>query len=705
MGKVRAAAVVTVDHPDADGMLLLDGAGYTWRFSGREEDPYSTSAPWSPQWNYAAGLTEYLPEMRACAPRGYATLADMTLADWTVETGEGVWEEVAYPERKWLWLREVPAGGYGEITSNAAFYPHVALWLSRYAPAPDVTNAFTGLTLIQENGPLQVGYYLPMYSEGGENKYPQLRVAPKSRPSTEADTVEEWQGQGQGQGGAAYTISSFSIENTAGCLRVRWSEQGQDPWTYQPAGGIVLGPCKVVLTAYGHPLAFNAQQIRYPLSATATPYSLLPTPSWCNPAKTFYYLGWEPVGCGIVVAGVGGASENPDKPVVTFTSRGHDRAVCFLVTQQHDPIFTDPRTDPEDVSGEVLRASGHVDDSWRGSSCNLELLVDLDQYDAWKGNNKVQVDVGWQDETGGWESTLPWRQFTGYVTGLTRRVSAEYNGRKAVLSLRCEDWIAARGQGKKFMVNFPCEAGRDASLIAKYNLMRAGVAESMIATGAIPVANLPVAERPGEFLFDFAPETEVITAQDAIAQAVGCIFGGDQNGTQFVKPRPTYSGTPDLVLDEATATGHEIITQVTSERCHGELRNYVLALCGQGSGVASALAADVGSHREPTDPNFLGDAWWEVFTNADVPGSWALAMAQRRLAEAIKRGLVFTWETPGRDLWPDQFVEVNLEGVAVEPGTIFRISAKDWRLDKDSGRMELWDTYLCIKEADPAAGS
>ena len=64
------------------------------------------------------------------------------------------------------------------------------------------------------------------------------------------------------------------------------------------------------------------------------------------------------------------------------------------------------------------------------------------------------------------------------------------------------------------------------------------------------------------------------------------------------------------------------------------------------------------------------------------------------------------WEGPlRRDLWPDQYVEVNVAGAAVEPGTVFRLSAKDWRLNKDSGRMELWDTYLCIKEADRVPGS
>ena len=181
MGKVRAAAVVTIDNPDADGLIAQHGAGYTWRFTGREEDPYSTSAPWAPRWNYAAGNTEYLAEMRACAPRGYATMQDMALSEWT---GEGDWEEVAYPEREWLWLREVPEGGYGEISSSLPFYPNLCIWLAQYAAAQEKTEAFTGITLIPENGPLQVGYYLPVYTEDGEYKYPQLRIAPKSRPST-----------------------------------------------------------------------------------------------------------------------------------------------------------------------------------------------------------------------------------------------------------------------------------------------------------------------------------------------------------------------------------------------------------------------------------------------------------------------------------------------------------------------------------------
>ena len=99
MALVRGVAAVTVDNPDADGRIEKQGFGYTWRFHGKDEQIYDRRTALEPTWDYYSEWTdsegnvwkeaEYVPVLRAAAPRGYFDHQDLSLDDW--DQKQGTW--------------------------------------------------------------------------------------------------------------------------------------------------------------------------------------------------------------------------------------------------------------------------------------------------------------------------------------------------------------------------------------------------------------------------------------------------------------------------------------------------------------------------------------------------------------------------------------------------------------------------------------
>jgi hypothetical protein len=821
MALIRGVAAVTLDNPDADGCLLLSGAGWTWRFAERDGDPTSRTLPTEQVWKYAVplqeahnyvtsglpwwtsgaayqkdtevaygtgnptpvyrclaghtaasenapllgadwqaywspfgGPTEYIPELHGCGPRGSALKQDMVLANWTQDYGTWyVAQAGGSPPAQYLWWPGAGADSYGQVVSVGTFYPQVALWLYR-AGAPDgqVWPTFTVIAFQPATGPYIYALYLPLNAQATDLKYPRLLRAPRDTTLDPAQhTVEEWQSSSlQGNAGLGETQEEYlTLENTDGRLFFRTSGGG-DAWTYKPAGGIELGPGTLLLEAYGHAVAFNAQQITFPTTSYATPRTGVAAPFWCNGTRTYYHVGTDPgpydySGAAqsnyVQVSPLTSPFLGDPKPLIKFVSDGHHRPLCYAVAQVHPPVFTEGRSDPQALEGTgvTVSVSGRVDDTWRGATCEVVLRVDPDGY-VLTGNNKVTVDTGWL-VVEGTEATIATgaveRQFTGYMTRQERSRTADDLG-KVTVKLHCEDGIASRLLGKKFMWQHAVYGGLSygtdyyntdtedegterygkfayhtntklpAGVVVRHILNRAGVPDALIADGvlnctgnlALPLAG---ADQLGNLLFDFQADEEVVSALDKIAGVLGGYFGVGVDGKYGVFSRATYAAgdAVDWTLSDSTLTDADLIYEISAERGYDEFRNYVAAIVGQGASAATSITPvwRAGSHATTSDPDFMGDDWWEMILEADASGAAAaILLAQQRHAALLKRGQVLRWTTPGKpDLWPGHLVSVDAVGLDVTSGTVFRIVQKDWSIEPNSG--EYVCNFLGVKES------
>ncbi len=805
MALIRGVAAVTIDNPDADGCLLLAGAGRTWRFLERDSDansrtlpteqvwqysvplqvahdyntgslPYwgsgaayqpemvvaygtsayrclaahtaaSANAPglganWQAYWSAFGGCAEYIPELQGCGPRGSARKQDMVLADWTQVQGTWVVAQGGgSPPAQYLWWPGGGADSYGRVVSTGTYYPQVSFWLNR-AGAPDgqVWPSYTVLAFQQTTGDCY-GLYLPLNSQATDLKYPRLLKAPNGvtmDPATH--TVEEWQSASlQGSAGVGeMTEECLTLENTDGHLFVRTSGGGE-AWSYYPSGGVDLAPGTLLVEAYGHALAFNAQHVNFPTTSYATPRTGAATPFWQNPTRTYYHVGIDP---GPYVGGLAANNyvqvstlQSPyvgdPKPLVKFVSDGHHRPMCYAVAEVHAPTFNAARSAPQALSGTgvTVSVSGRCDDTWRGATCEVVLRVDPEAY-ILKGNNKVTVDAGWASFAGTMTQVTATtsRQFTGYVTSQQRSKNGDELG-KVELKLHCEDGIAARLLGKKFMWQHACYGGLSygteytdadtgawlyhgntrlaSGLVVQHILNRAGVPNALIAdavlncTGnlAFPLAG---ADRKGDLLFDFQADEEVVSALDKIATALGGYFGVDYNGKYGIFERSTYlaGGAVAYTIGDVPDSDEDLIYEVSTERGYSEFRNYVAAVVGQGAAAVSYVTPvwPASSHTLTSDPDFIGDDRWEMLIEGDASGlSAAVMLAQKRYAELLKRRQVIQWKCPGKEyLWPGDVVAVDTGGLDVPAGTVFRIVEKNWAIEANSG--EYTCDFLGVKE-------
>ncbi len=117
MALVRGFVQVTVDYPDADGLIQLNkhGFGYTWRFREPHERPSDPNQAWEPTWNYLP-FNLVRPDfyiLSGCAPA--AVLGDRSFGThniWTYVT-VGQW---------------VPTGGGSTQGTDSYIWYSSAAW-------------------------------------------------------------------------------------------------------------------------------------------------------------------------------------------------------------------------------------------------------------------------------------------------------------------------------------------------------------------------------------------------------------------------------------------------------------------------------------------------------------------------------------------------------------------------------------------------
>jgi len=723
MGLLQGICRVQINYQDADGMIAQYGHGFgkTWKFDdvkpGEIWHGNRAQVQRTQVWDYAGGDCEVIPEIGGAAPRGVATPYNMTLDNWTVESG--LWRDTVITgqaDKDFLWYYDGNPDQSGVVTSVAEFWPNLAFYLRHYSmPYNQTEEVFISIIFYGNDGADErpkgssgyyYAYYLPLFAPD-TFKYARLcRVLATTFDARQAlgqdglqvatDTIDEWQRGAMRPIGQqeASLADAFTVENTDGHLLLSWAEVNAT-WLWRPEGGVELERGKIGIAVQGHPVQVRVLPIEYPTSATLQPYSSLTIPYWMNETHGYYFLGSRPTGTAITVTGSGAAATNPDYPKITFTGPKYKRAVCYAVYQLHDPEFTAARSTSEWLfdgsetgTRPVISAQGSVNNSWRGASCDLELRCGLDEF-VWKGNEKVTVDVDWETVTTSYTPGDTFgtdRQFTGYIKEQHRERTPD-DLAHVHLQLHCQDGIAARLDGKKKMANRAAAGGMDAYIYLRHLLLCCGVAAANIDLSELISAGLPDLDSgilEGDLLFDYRPETEAVMALDEMARSLGMFFGVDNEGSYFVKERPEYVAGTSIIsftLDDDTITTADFLYRVTAERGHDEFRNYILAICGQGAEVRNWLGVDWTSHAITSATDFMGDDWWEVLVETDSTNP--ALIGQKRMDEVTKHCRIIGWESPGKaDLWPDDFVKVQVAGLDVATDTVFKIIEKNWQINE-----------------------
>ena len=156
---------------------------------------------------------------------------------------------------------------------------------------------------------------------------------------------------------------------------------------------------------------------------------------------------------------------------------------------------------------------------------------------------------------------------------------------------------------------------------------------------------------------------------------------------------PAYSGTPDFTLDASTATGGDIIRDITATVDDANIANLASVLDGQG---VAWDAYDPDSWTNPGADNFIGDLWHAALVDRDTPTPGL--RAQILLASRMKRRQVVEWT---REVWadiePGHFVKVKVPNIGVPDDTVMRVLIEQGNVDFDA--QDGQSTYTCEIEA------
>lgn len=674
MSTVRPNAKLTIDNPDADGLLSKHGFGYDWRFQFDAQANPSAAPHFRAGW--LLDNCEIIPSIQALGLRGYAVKADMSLDDWTVLYGQGYWREETpkgRPAVRWLAYTDARANQYGSVMSNGIFEPRVAVWLIRFLPPPDQADpVFVEITLHGET----VSYVLQVPLHDQTYKYPRLHRDLGEGP----ELVDEWQ-VAAGRGivlSNDVVVQAWWIEETDGLLIIS-AEGADEPWVYEPENDDLRPQAgHVTVTFRGHCGLFNLQPISYPASGTAKPARYMPVPDWMNASDANYLAVVSPRGEGTVSVADDSRGDYLHRPAVTLTaSHPHRRPIVYAVHQYHRPTFSAPRSSPEGTAGRAELLHLTWTRRWPRGWEFRAVLRDPEGHwaDRAKLNCKCTVEAGWD---GDYQPIM-----VGYLQrpGQTRGADSQKR-----LELEGRDYVLARLVDKKYCA-WPCSP--DGWVLAewvRWMLNRAGVPDDLL--DITDDGYIVPRQRRKQTQFEFRHDTPLLRALDEVLASHNWLLWIKPDGKIAVGPEPQYSGTPDFTLDEDSMTADDVIYRIeaTSE---GEPRNYVAVFYG--TDVVAEIWHDEASHRDPSDPDFIGDDWWRVVVEPDQPAP--AQRAQALLLQSMRRRQLLRWETVGKpSLKPGDFVKVEVDGIGVPSGTIFRIIEDRATLDNE--RLEFRHSFV-----------
>lgn len=715
----KALVNLTLDNPDADGRVTVWGVARDWPASEPKASLTSYTPDLGGEYGWEYGQTfEYIERLKAIAPLGTGTRANMALTDWTVSSG--LWRETPTAgtfKANFLHYYDGGAnkyatGDYGVIQSNADHGPDLLFYIRRYpSDTADTDPPLFCIVFYGDGTGPQYQLVLPAFALGGtvwrdltgtagsRLQHPfLLGLGPGLSGAGQWKVIDECKSGGapqrtQGDEDEGYHVQVVKIEYTDGWLLVNFSGASQT-WAYSgdwidalgrtvpfsmPTGPIGVNVC-------GHTAAFLMADLCYPTSHVLDASAWLRTAANLEPTPNYSALTYEPAGTSIAIAEHPSSVPGVSKPRATFTSTGAARAVLYNIAEWRDATIGAANSVPvSSVANDDLRvieASGTLNDQWRGATATVTVraknghtLPDI------QPNGKVLLDVGLK-ETAAAPTFM--RQHTGYVLPPEYELSAPS---RTTATIHCADGVEVRLQHKTMLWTCSFE-GWTVGEAFSYILNRSGVPDTMIAIDAAITADpttytLPIGNPKGERVLKFRPDEGVVNALDTICETRDCQWGVDQDGDYFVRPRLQHTpGYYDWTLDADTLGEDEIVYSFRAAQTLDDYCNVLYVLAGNGVNAQASLLWDYASITDDTAGDFIGDDWWQVVvkSDADDPAQVAALLWARR-AE-LSQAIFFTLRSHP-ELLPDQYVYVQNVGCGVADGSIFRITRKSWRVGAD----------------------
>lgn len=723
----RAICNLIIDYPEVDGKKTSWGIGRDWvaaepKILGRRTPDIAGQYGW----DYDKGEFEYIVPLKAIAPKGKALFLDVNPAGYDVIRGKWQVSPVTgkHMGRQWLQFYDgrpglLAAGEWGYIMTKAAIDPviHLVAWMM--PPAEDETDPTLLEIVFEGDGShpyYKVGVPRRVTSQAasggmgdedpGRHTCPYLLGAPIGS-GFKWVLVDEFRGGG-GSGIPAedgqearfesirleYTedgwlLVNFASSDTTWAYSGKWKDEDGEEHEFR------LTPGKIGIAVCGQTLDFNLNLLEYGTDLELKPslffHTLVGT---YNQTRTYRQIRTINTGVTDIVGTYETPTAGVSRPILTFsTTDVCQRAIFYRVQEYRDPTFGGASTVPIDTQDnpnlKLLRASGHLNDDWRGLRLEAEVkaLRDLVMIQP-AVNSKVRAYVSCNDG-------LTYHiQFTGYAL----EPESDRIPETGLVEGRFE---AADGIDARLIRH---KVGHECSLSEwpipdayRHLLNQGGVPLGMIFVDPSINPNpeieggmgtnyyLPAADPKGEAHLQFRPEDNLPAALDTICRIRGLEHGYNPfAGHYFIrKPLVHVPGYSDLTLDEDSIGAEDLILSFRAMRTAADYFNVLHVMIGEGWSAKAKLFVDLASIAG------LADDWSEWVYEPDADDIELLA---RRLWNERKQLQdVIYWRTahyPG--LNPDNYVEVDeVSNVALLPGTIFKVVTKNWSVENGKFIQEL----------------
>lgn len=635
-----------------------------------------------PEW-IADGVVP-LPELAAAILEPQWGASDMSLDDWYQESST-YWKLVQPPGDSLQWIKyyDGRADQSGSLISmdRPAQNGSWGFCFLRAAPPPDQADpVYLRITL---NCLGTVQYRLCIRQDG--LYYPTLE---KSVDVGASWTVIDVLGADDA---ARWAAGAFGSLQWCSCLYlpdrlIFHLGDLRDPWIYYESDLVVPEGHVRVEIAGGH-TAFHFDQITFPGSGTVERLIHITPPGFLSAeADTTMYGGQTPTGTAIATEMLTDG-DGAVYPKATLSSDGTYSPVLYAIHVAR------PATHAAPVAGTIFdntlvphqgklqEIEFTIAQGWRGSSFRAKLLT-VGEYGI-TGNEKAQVRVAL--DTGAGISYLT--QMTGYLETPKLARHGQRPG-EVPLELRGRDLLCRlRNKDCKLLPAFGGWSFYNAWMWLFHEV--AGLPESMISPDA-GAADWILPYPPGQISMKYDQTLDIVTVADQLARAAGREWGVGVGGIVFTRPLGSvvYGGIPDFILDDETVTEADAAYLIDLDRDLFAVRNHVMCIGQDRSG--NDVIASWRYTNTMTDPNndpFIGDEWCEVRIAPEGADPYLIAMFTG--SELIQYRALLRWQTEGKPtLFPDHFVYVDVAGIDVPVGSVFRIISK-W------GRISAEGEFVC----------
>lgn len=386
-----------------------------------------------------------------------------------------------------------------------------------------------------------------------------------------------------------------------------------------------------------------------------------------------------------------GAVVNPSGrntyPTVTITNAGPSNAfgrlrtpLVYALQEVHRTVLgVGAGGDPLDLTSFVKALMVNVQAEERGAVATLRLRNWLFTGSGYtlgylspllRGVGKVTIDLAHQ-----YADSTPDGDFVRVMTGWASRLTPAMDGIWPHLELELGDraWLWSDGQATMFDL---CDvSGWDFADAVTLILTHWGVDEADIIFPADyddHARQVPFQAGGAGGRFD--PEASILDVIDTLCERCWMRWRLRPDGKPEFRYYPEAVGSPDFVLDDDTVTPEDkVALPVAMTLDYSSIRNVarVRGITPWGTEIESRWVNQP-SVIDPDSPIYTGRVMQVVRSEPD--NADPVPTAGRLLHEHVTGGHELTWESIGRDLWPGDVVQVNVDHLAVAAGTLFRVT-------------------------------